>query len=79
MFYNHSGQSGLGVRRPVPRIAGLPATDGPTGLRDDAAGPARVVQGTDDGRVDELARQAISDVEEYWEGVYGETFDGQFQ
>ena len=59
-------------------VAGMPATDGPTGLRDDAAGPSREVQGTDGGEVDELARQAISDIEEFWEGVYGETFDGQF-
>jgi predicted metalloprotease len=59
-------------------VAGLPATDGPTGLRDDASGPARVVQGTDDGETDELGRQAISDIEEYWEDAYGATFDGQF-
>ncbi len=59
-------------------VAGMPATAGPTGLRDDAAGPAREVQGTDDGEIDELSRQAISDVEEYWEGAYGETFDGAF-
>jgi predicted metalloprotease len=59
-------------------VAGMPATAGPTGLRDDAAGPARQVQGTDDGEIDELAGQAISDVEEYWEGAYGETFDGEF-
>ena len=59
-------------------VAGMPATDGPTGLRDDAAGPSRVVQGTDDGEIDELARQAVSDIEEYWEGAYSDTFDGEF-
>jgi predicted metalloprotease len=59
-------------------VAGMPATAGPTGLRDDAAGPARVVQGTDDGEIDELARQAVSDIEEYWGQAYGETFDGEF-
>ena len=59
-------------------VAGMPATDGPTGLRDDAAGPTRVVLGTDGGEIDELARQAISDIEEFWEGAYGETFDGEF-
>jgi predicted metalloprotease len=59
-------------------VAGMPATEGPTGLRDDAAGPARVVQGTDDGEIDELARQAVSDIEEYWDQAYGETFDGKF-
>ena len=59
-------------------VAGMPATDGPTGLRDDAAGPSRVVLGTDDGEIDELARQAVSDIEEYWEGAYSDTFDGEF-
>jgi predicted metalloprotease len=59
-------------------VAGMRATDGPTGLRDDAAEPARDVEGTDGGDIDELARHAVSDVEEYWEGVYGETFDDEF-
>jgi predicted metalloprotease len=59
-------------------VAGMRATDGPTGLRDDAAEPTRDVEGTDGGDIDELARQAVSDVEEYWEGVYGETFDDEF-
>jgi predicted metalloprotease len=59
-------------------VAGMRATDGPTGLRDDAADPARDVEGTDGGDIDELARHAVSDVEEYWEGVYGETFDDEF-
>ena len=59
-------------------VAGMPATDGPTGLRPDAQAPARVVQGTDNGEIDELASNAVSDIEEYWEGVYSGTFDGQF-
>ena len=59
-------------------VAGMPATDGPTGLRDDAPDPSRVVLGTDEGEIDELARQAVSDIEEYWEGAYSETFDGEF-
>jgi predicted metalloprotease len=59
-------------------VAGMPATDGPSGLRDDAAEPSREVVGTDGGETDELARQAVSDIEEYWEGVYSATFDGEF-
>jgi predicted metalloprotease len=59
-------------------VAGMRATDGPTGLRDDAAEPTRDVEGTDGGDIDELARHAVSDVEEYWDGVYGETFDDEF-
>ncbi|SEH70868.1 Predicted metalloprotease [Mycolicibacterium rutilum] len=60
------------------RVAGMPATDGPTGLRPDAREPSREVTGTDGGDDDELARQAISDIEEFWEGSYSGVFDGQF-
>src|ERR1700741_1128477 len=59
-------------------VAGMPATDGPTGLRPDAHGPARGVQGTGGGETDKLASNAVSDIEEYWDGVYSGTFDGQF-
>ncbi|MBW8711996.1 MAG: peptidase, partial [Mycobacterium sp.] len=59
-------------------VAGMPATDGPTGLRSDAHGPVREVQGTDNGKVDELAASAVSDIEDYWRGAYSGTFDGQF-
>lgn len=60
------------------RVAGMPATDGPTGLRPDAAGPTREVVGTDGGDDDELARQAISDIEEFWSGSYGDAFGGRY-
>jgi predicted metalloprotease len=59
-------------------VAGMPATDGPTGLRDDAAEPSREVIGTDGSRIDELGAQSISDIEEFWSTAYGETFDGDF-
>ncbi|KUI01591.1 neutral zinc metallopeptidase [Mycobacterium sp. IS-3022] len=61
------------------RVAGMPATDGPTGLRPDAQDPVREVRGTDGSDIDELARQAISDIEEFWEGAYGAAFDGRFE
>lgn len=60
------------------RVAGMPAVDGETGLRPDAAGPVRVVLGTDGGDTDEFGRTAISDIEEFWDGAYGDTFDGEF-
>lgn len=60
------------------RVAGMPAVDGESGLRPGAPGPTRVVIGTDDGEVDEFARNAASDIEEFWEGAYGEAFDGSF-
>src|SRR5262245_43208446 len=59
-------------------VAGMPATDGPTGLRPDAHGPVRDVEGTDNGRIDKLAANAVSDIEDYWGQVYGKTFDGEF-
>jgi predicted metalloprotease len=61
------------------RVAGMPATDGPTGLRPDATKPSRVVQDTDGGDIDELGAQAVSDVEEFWESTYSDNFDGQFK
>jgi predicted metalloprotease len=59
-------------------VAGMPATDGPTGLRSDAVDPSRVVEGTDGSDVDELARQAVSDIEEFWGAAYSEAFDDEF-
>lgn len=60
------------------KVAGLPAGDGPTGLRDDAPAPARVPVGTDGGDIDELGSQAVSDIEDYWASAYGEAFGGDF-
>ncbi|MDF2829832.1 MAG: peptidase, partial [Mycobacterium sp.] len=59
-------------------VAGMAATDGPTGLRDDAAAPSREVVGTDGSEIDELGIQAVSDVEEFWASAYGDAFGGEF-
>ncbi|GAC1396537.1 MAG: zinc metallopeptidase LpqM [Mycobacterium sp.] len=59
-------------------VAGMSATDGPTGLRPDAHGPIRQVEGTDGGKIDELAANAVSDIEEYWGNAYSDSFNGQF-
>src|SRR4029077_10267749 len=59
-------------------VAGMPATDGPTGLRPCARGAGRDVEDTDNGKIDELAANAVSDIEDYWGQVYSDTFDGQF-
>jgi predicted metalloprotease len=61
------------------RVAGMPATDGPTGLRPHAEEPARDVAGTDGGEIDHLAAGAISDIEDYWAVAYQETFDEKFK
>ncbi len=60
-------------------VAGMPASDGPTGLRPDAEEPTRDVTNGDGGEIDELAASSISDIEEFWEGAYRETFDGEFR
>ncbi|MGE0216267.1 peptidase, partial [Mycolicibacterium sp.] len=59
-------------------VAGMPATDGPTGLRPSAEGPTRDVADSDGGDIDQLAASAISDIETYWETAYPETFDDEF-
>ncbi|MGE5697158.1 MAG: neutral zinc metallopeptidase [Candidatus Sericytochromatia bacterium] len=61
------------------RVAGLPATDGPSGLRPDAAAPTREVEDSDGGKEDELAVQSVSDVEEFWDGAYQPPLEGHFQ
>ena len=60
------------------RVAGMPAVNGESGLRPDALGPSRVVLGTDGGEIDEFGRNAVSDVEEFWESASGDAFDGEF-
>jgi predicted metalloprotease len=60
-------------------VAGMPATDGPSGVRSDAPGPTRDVDGGTSGTDDRLAAQAISDIEEFWQGAYGDPLEGKFQ
>lgn len=60
------------------RVAGLPATDGPTGLRPDAKPPSRDVSDSDGGDMDNLAASSISDIEDYWKNAYPETFSDKF-
>lgn len=61
------------------RVAGLPATDGPSGLRPDAAAPTRHVDDGNGGQEDTLAAQAVSDIEQFWNGAYRPALDGNFQ
>jgi predicted metalloprotease len=60
-------------------VAGLPATEGPTGLRPDAKDASRQVQHSDGGKVDELGAQSISDIEEFWKGAFGDPLKGKFK
>lgn len=60
------------------KVAGMPAVDGPTGLRTDAKEPSRDVENSDGGEIDELGAASISDIEDFWETIYSETFDDEF-
>ena len=60
------------------KVAGMPAVDGPTGLRSDAKEPSRDVENSDGGETDNLAASSISDIEDFWDTVYPETFDEDF-
>ncbi|NLU83944.1 neutral zinc metallopeptidase [Rhodococcus sp. HNM0569] len=57
------------------RVAGLAATNGPSGARAGAPDARREVQGTDDGTVDRLAVNAIADLDEYWAMHFPGLFD----
>lgn len=60
------------------RVAGLPASDGPTGLRPDAPSPSRDVKHGDGGEIDKLAASSVSDIEDFWRSAYGDAFGGEF-
>lgn len=61
------------------RVGGLQAVDGPSGLRPDAPPPDREVERTDNGPIDHLAAQAVSDLEAFWSTTYPNVFDGDFK
>ena len=58
------------------RAGGLPAQDGPSGIREDAPAPDGDVQGTDGGDADRLATLGVDDVADFWRQNYAEAFTG---
>ncbi len=60
------------------RAGGLPAQDGPSGIREDAPAPEGDVKNTDGGDADKLATLAVNDVAEFWDQNYSPSFDGSF-
>ncbi|KAA0099821.1 peptidase [Mycolicibacterium sp. P1-18] len=60
------------------RAGGLPAEDGPSGIREDSPAPQGDVRGTDGGDADKLATLGVNDVAEFWEKNYADSFDGSF-
>jgi predicted metalloprotease len=61
------------------RAGGLPAEDGPSGVRDDAPEPTGDVQDTDGGEIDRLTLLAVNDVADFWEQNYSASLDGSFE
>lgn len=51
-------------------VAGLPVTDGPSGLRPGTASPDLDVRGADGGEIDDLMVAALADLQTYWEQAF---------
>lgn len=58
-------------------VAGLPATDGPSGLRNGVADAQLPVENTDGGEGDRLAADTVADVEQYWKQHFPTDFGGR--
>ncbi|MFC7340927.1 neutral zinc metallopeptidase [Saccharopolyspora griseoalba] len=58
-------------------VAGLPAANGPSGPKTGAPDAPLKVDGTDNGEIDELARNAIADVDAYWAEAFPEVASGK--
>src|SRR5215475_13098158 len=61
------------------RVGGIPATNGPSGLRSNAAAPVGTVVNTDNGPIDKLSLQSVTDIQEYWKAVYSKSLKGTFR
>lgn len=61
------------------RVGGLPATDGPSGMRPNAPQPSGTVKNTDNGEMDKLALSAINDIEDFWKQNYSHYLQGTFE
>ncbi|WP_029112177.1 neutral zinc metallopeptidase [Mycobacterium sp. URHB0044] len=61
------------------RAGGLPAEDGPSGIRADAPEPTGDVTNTDGGDVDRLTLLAVNDVTDFWQQNYSSSLNGTFE
>lgn len=59
-------------------VGGLPATNGPSGIRSNAPTPTGKVLNTDNGPIDNLALLSVNDIEDYWQSVYDQSLQGKF-
>jgi len=60
------------------RVAGLPATDGPSGPRAAAPSATGRVDNTDDGPIDRSSLLAVEDIEDFWRQSYRAPMAGSF-
>ncbi|WP_433733802.1 metallopeptidase [Nocardia sp. CA-129566] len=60
------------------KVAGLPVADGPSGLREHVPPPAITVDGFTGTPGDQLAANAVADVEDFWRVQYPKMFGRQF-
>ena len=60
------------------KVAGMPAVDGPTGLRPGGTAKSRQVSDSDGGKVDQIAAASVSDIEQFWGEAFGASFPGAF-
>ena len=60
------------------RVGGLPATNGPSGIRSNAPAPTGTVVNTDNGTIDKLSLLSINDIQEYWQSVYSQSLKRTF-
>jgi len=60
------------------RVGGLPATNGPSGIRSNAPAPTGTVVNTDNGTIDKLSLLSVNDIQEYWQSVYSQSLKGTF-
>ena len=60
------------------RVAGLPATNGPSGIRTNAPDPTGTVVNTDNGPIDKLSLLSVNDIEDYWKSAYSQSLKGTF-
>jgi predicted metalloprotease len=60
------------------RVAGLPASDGPSGPRTPPPALTTKVLNSDGGDIDRAAVFAIEDIEDFWKKTYSDAFQGAF-
>lgn len=56
------------------RVAGMPAVDGPSGMKPGVQVPKRKIENTDNGEIDDYVKVSLADIEDFWTQFYGDSF-----